>query len=884
MEIDGWLRAGGWVVAASERAGRAVAMEFNRARVAEGLTAWAAPEILNWNSFVRGAWGSRSKGGGDGRLLLNTRQEQALWTEILRRSEQLATVLEGPRHRLAGMAMEAHGLLCSFAPKYVKNAKARSAWEQDAGAFSGWLKEFDEECRGQNLLSASRLGLELVPLLEDDGAQRPELLLVGFDRILPVQREVFDAWGRWRQAALGERAETVRLYAAESEQTELAACAEWCGKRLAENPEARLLVITQDAAKRRGEMERALLRATGDAGAFEFSLGVKLSQVGLARGAGLVLRWLTGALAEHEVDWLLASGQTAASGEESLALQGYMRALRRRDLQRTEWSLEAFLSQRMAAGKLPPAWAERMRQARGRMAAEARRRQSPVEWAGFVAAVLEAAGWPGGRGLESAEYQALRRWEQAVDETAQLGFDGRAVKWDEFLAALGRTLEETLFAPESRNAPIQIAGAAESAGLRADGLWFLGAREDAWPAKGTTHPLLPLEVQRDAAMPHATPQLDWELARAMTERLMGSAAEAHWSYARQDKTAEARASRLVELAAEPLGRMEPASEPLTEAYEDLSRVPFPAGKAGGGASVLTSQSQCGFKAFATSRLGAQGWDAAEQGLTAKQRGQLLHEVLHSVWGGGPEGIGTHEELLGKLAGLREFVAGHVRRVLEGEMPDGARERMPRRYLELEAQRLTELVSKWLEYEAGRWPFVVVNTEVNSDVAIAGLALKLRLDRVDRLNDGSLLVIDYKSGDVSPGAWELPRPEDVQLPLYAGFAVDPGEELGGLVFAKVRPGKNEFAGRVGNAQATLLRNLSAGSNLIKVPFTVEELLDWRDCIEQLAEDFVAGKAEVDPRDYPETCERCDLQSLCRIQEREALFEAENDGEGEEAEDE
>ena len=33
------------------------------------------------------------------------------------------------------------------------------------------------------------------------------------------------------------------------------------------------------------------------------------------------------------------------------------------------------------------------------------------------------------------------------------------------------------------------------------------------------------------------------------------------------------------------------------------------------------------------------------------------------------------------------------------------------------------------------------------------------------------MIDYKSGDVSPKSWELPRPDDVQLPLYAGFALD-----------------------------------------------------------------------------------------------------------------
>jgi ATP-dependent helicase/nuclease subunit B len=141
---------------------------------------------------------------------------------------------------------------------------------------------------------------------------------------------------------------------------------------------------------------------------------------------------------------------------------------------------------------------------------------------------------------------------------------------------------------------------------------------------------------------------------------------------------------------------------------------------------------------------------------------------------------------------------------------------------------------------------------------------LRLDRVDRLNDGSLLVIDYKTGYVSPKAWDLPRPDDVQLPLYAGFAVA-GGDLGGLVFAKIRPGDLCFAGRVGNAVSTLLPSLKSSSALVKDALTAEQLIAWREAIEQLARDFLAGRAEVDPREPPKTCERCGLQTICRIQE-------------------
>jgi ATP-dependent helicase/DNAse subunit B len=182
------------------------------------------------------------------------------------------------------------------------------------------------------------------------------------------------------------------------------------------------------------------------------------------------------------------------------------------------------------------------------------------------------------------------------------------------------------------------------------------------------------------------------------------------------------------------------------------------------------------------------------------------------------------------------------------------------------------------------PFEVAATEVDSTGAVAGLTLKLRLDRVDRLNDGSLLVIDYKSGNVSPKSWELPRPDDVQLPLYAGFALPAEQELGGLVFAKVRPGDMGFAGKVADVLATIDNTINANSGMVKNPLTPMQVSEWRRAIEQLASDFIAGRADVDPREYPKTCDRCGLYAICRIREREDQQEPEEDEIGAEAGDE
>lgn len=888
QQIDAWLREGGKVVAASERAARALVAAHHRARRAEGQAAWPAPDIQSWQTFLRSAWETSCA---DGRLLLNDLQEQSLWVEVARAGGQQATLLEGPRHRLAAMAMEAHALLCSYAPRYLQPA-TRNGWLQDAAAFSGWLKAFDETCRVRKLLSPARLPLELMPLFKKQTVERPPLLLVGFDRILPLQRAFFDAWGPWQEAIHAALAQRICFHRAADEQTELAACALWCGKQLASNPQTRLLVVARDLSRSRGALERAFHRFTGGiaGAAFEFSLGIPLGQVNLARGACLLLRWLAEPIDEHELDWLLSTGQTASSDIEALALTAFQHTLRRRGLERTRWRLQDWIGQQPRA-ELPAAWVARMTKARNRLqeSTQQHSERSPLEWAELVAQLLETAGWPGARPMASAEFQTVQSWQKTVDTCASLGFDGKRMRWAEFLAALQRTVQETLFAPESSDAPILIAGPAETAGLAADAIWFMDAQEDAWPPRGSTHPLLPLTVQREAGMPHATPQLDWHLADAVTRRLLSSAQEVRFSYAHQSEGVEARPARLIgqyagapqplpaELAAPEL------AEPQTVLVAEDIRIPFPGGAAPGGSSVLTAQSQCPFKAFATARLRARAWKPAEAGLTAAQRGLLLHAVLHAAWGGPPEGIRTHAELLA-ITDRRAFVERIARRVLREKMPEGVRDWMPQRYLALEEARLVDLVTEWLTYETKRHPFTVLGTEAKSAPSIAGLNLQLRLDRIDRLNDETLLVVDYKTGDVSPKSWDPPRPDDLQLPLYASFGLEPNTVRGGLVFAKVRAGELAFAGRVRNAKGTLLPDLSGNASLVKTKLTEQDLDAWRDFIEKMAREFVAGHAEVDPRAYPNTCEECGLQAMCRIEEARAYAEQEEDTEDEEGDDE
>ncbi|HXS77617.1 MAG TPA: PD-(D/E)XK nuclease family protein [Terracidiphilus sp.] len=877
--LDAWMRDGGVVVTSSDRAARAIQADFHRRRRAEGLLAWSAPKVLDWKSFARSAWEDRND---DGRLLLNPTQELAIWSDIVHDEQHLPTALPSSVRRLATMAMEAHELICSYEPPLLRD-EARVAWDQDAGEFSRWLSDFNRRCRKADLISASRVPLELTPLLRNQPGPRPALRLAGFDRILPIQRNLFDVWGEWQLFEPETSSPQAQFYSARDVQTELEACASWCHRQISEKPDVRLLVITQDQAEQRGEIERAFLRFSfpGETPAFEFSLGISLGQTPFGRSALLLLRWLHGPISETELDWLFACNLSAAP-DELAALQTSMRTLRRKDQQRPQWLLEDFLNQASISPMLPRDWTRRMIAAQ-RTLKESPQKLNPIGWADTAPHLLGTIGWLGSMPQTSIEFQSQRRWTQALDKAGSLGFDGRRISWNYFLADLQHAVEETVFAPQSIDAPIQIAGPAESAGLSADAIWFLGADEDSWPAVASTHPFLPLYVQRQFGMPHSSHQQDWDFSAAITKRLLASAPLVHFTFALQREDVDSRPSRLVKQIATPQAMPPslvppPHDQPAATLIEDFSRVPYPGGHLHGGSAILSFQSQCPFKAFATARLGAQSWEAAESGLSARRRGQILHDVLRSVWCGHRSGIKTHRDLVAIAdANLPAFVRKHVKPVMQSAVPAQIREQMPAMYLELEETRLVRLVAEWLQFEKTRIPFSVEATEAKSAITLAGLTMNLRLDRVDHLHDGSQLVLDYKTGTLDPKTWDLPRPDDIQLPVYKLFGLAPlqpslfesygGPASGGLVFARVRTGNTCFAGRVAEARETLIADLKSNSSLVKRRLTAAEESDWKDYIEGLAKDFIHGRADVNPRDYPKTCERCGLQAVCRIQEPE-----------------
>src|SRR5690606_11928546 len=159
-------------------------------------------------------------------------------------------------------------------------------------------------------------------------------------------------------------------------------------------------------------------------------------------------------------------------------------------------------------------------------------------------------------------------------------------------------------------------------------------------------------------------------------------------------------------------------------------------------------------------------------------------------------------------------------------------------------------------------------ETLQQVEIGGIPLRVRYDRIDELlssndqngNDG-LVVLDYKSGQTDIKAWAGDRPDEPQVPLYS---ILQGERLKAAVLAQLHV--KEVAAKGISAEADLVPGLKSPETLAKLdlPDSWEQVLTfWRDTLEHLAQDFIRGEAQVDPKHATTTCQFCELHSLCRI---------------------
>src|SRR5262245_5974070 len=91
--------------------------------------------------------------------------------------------------------------------------------------------------------------------------------------------------------------------------------------------------------------------------------------------------------------------------------------------------------------------------------------KTPAEWARHFSTVLDAAGFPGERALDSDEFQTQAKWHEALGEVSRLERVSKPMAFGEAFQVLKKICGETLFQPETPDTPIQVLGLLESVGV-----------------------------------------------------------------------------------------------------------------------------------------------------------------------------------------------------------------------------------------------------------------------------------------------------------------------------------------------------------------------------------------------------------------------------------
>lgn len=864
------------VICASARLAQQLQADYARWQAARGTRVWATPAIRGIDAYLAERITADALQD-DNAESMSPAESELLWRLIVAETRTgLELLREGEAARVAA---EAWRLCIEYGVTLPLPATA-----PEVETFNRWAQAYRERCRQLGRTDPAERRMQALVALTARPSEstagstdHPTVILAGFEPP-PPWLEQLTAGLRASGAELlnlqeNTRPGRVRACCAPTAEQELLAAAQWVYERARQHPGERIGVVVPALAARRSDLLRIFdqvlcpsldtLQSPSASRPYNLSLGQPLTEYGLIRCALQLLQLGVSGLDLPAAGSLLCSPYWG--GENERARRANLdRMLREHGHLRVDVAtLQAFDGDILRGPRQP---------------LSAQRRADPAQWAERFAVWLDAAGWPGPRALNSAEFQTFEAWRELLAAFGALGEVLGTVAASAALAQLTRLAGERVFQQQTPPVNIQVLGALEAAGLEFDALWVLGLDDESWPPAGRPNPFIPFELQRRLGMPHASTAQELAWAQATTQRWRCAAGEVVFSWPASDGDRPLSPSPLIQIEAALAqrnaslkwpphwhdARRDAQLESLADAYApkpDLTQ-PLP-----GGTRLLGDQATCPFRAFASHRLGARALEQPGYGPTAIDRGVLVHRVLETLW----QRWRTHAALAAlDDAALDDAIAKAVDDELQ-RMAVRAPQRFPIGLRRLEAERLHALLREWLAIERTRPPFRIEHLEGRAPGddapgdairSFADLRLRLRPDRIDRLDDGRRIVIDYKTGIGRKPPWRDARPEEPQLLLYALTEQD----IAGMAYARLRAGHVGFDGLgEGEGLAPQIKPYTEDRDTRDAGSWDALMGRWRGELQTLGSEIARGLASVTPKHPRQSCRDCHLHALCRIRE-------------------
>jgi len=879
------FEAGYVVLTPNSRLARSISTAWDRQQEDDGHRVWRPAKVAPLETWLHDQWRTAVRTGLLPPLVpVTPGQLLELWQEVIAAHERDSKgySLLRPTAAAAQASSARETLLRWQVQVHQPRHRAEFALDEDCATFFAWQSLLVEKLASLELTTPGDALTSLLGCAE--GLAPSRLALLGFGDMPPLLRACVDALG----------ADVVELpapstpgnclaYAYPDKRSELAAIAHWAQQLTRDDHTVRIGIILPAMSEDRPALEYLLRREFGALGTHytglpvNFSVGIPLDRVPLVRDALLVLALGRPRVAIDDVVAVFQSRFVILDDANSALAEQFLRALfntgnefidagdlryRASQVKSAPTQTDSEHPRGLAIGALLMALAAKR---------ELRQRALPSHWADRFAEILAMWGWPGKGPLDSIEYQQLQLWYSLLEEFAACDMVCGAMHFDEAAALLTRCCARQVSQPQTPDSNIQVLGLLEAAGLTFDHLWISDMRSSSWPPPARPNPFIPVRLQREREMPHASAAREWSFASGLMSQYVHCANEVIASYAQLHDGVPEKPSALVQdfqwVAPPPVELLDQAwlalrSNTPLECLED-NHAPLVQGgeleQLAGGSGLLEDQSHCPFRAFARRRLAVAPLGERSIALSAAERGSLLHDALYHLWGDIGDSVTLADMDGDAMAQVTAKAVSAAINAIRGHRRAG----LGLAYFELEGKRLHSLLEEWLTVERQRSAFRVLAREEKISLQVGQLSISLRADRIDELPDGARFVIDYKSGRSNPQDWLGRRPSKPQLLLY-GLAME--ETVAGLAFAQVRRRDCKYTGA---GQIEVAPGVQSDiQKWVKDKMPVKDWEDltaqWRDNLERLSREFVAGEAQVDPL-QESSCTYCGLQALCRIDE-------------------
>ena len=867
------MEKGVTVITPTQRLSRHLRYQYANYQIKKGKQAWLTPDCLPWTAWNRRIFEQLILRSKDKAVLLNDLQQEWIWQEIIGTSkyrEQLLQITATAKRVMQGYA------LCKqwCVPVFPKDVYLT----EDACVFKNWTDVYEQQKKKNYWLDEASLPDFIAEYSQLLAGLINQIVLYDFDFLTTQQKKlirtledhgvnIIDVSSENRNKAVSVCAETDKI-------TEIESAALWARQKLEQEPEAMIGIVSPSLAAIRDKIDYGFTAVltpekiiTPNKIKLQFhsiSLGKSLSGYPLVVTALNLLELGKRKVALNTLSLLLHSPFIKGANSEGSQRAKFDAVLRKVGEQQLSFkTLYRIAEEHCKEHERGEEFIQLLKTFEISFLSHARQ-QTLRQWAILFSEWLSSFGWPGERSLSSTEHQTYREWQEALNQLGSLDSLSKPVGFNAALFQLNRLVFEINFQPETPETPIQILGISGAAGMQFDYLWIMNMQDDNWPTLKQANAFIPISCQRQFDIPDASAELQLRHAKQITEKLVRSAKEVVFSYAKHEGDRICRPSPLIKLwMANALVREnKPVNDPRLliytssklETFIDVEVPPIAKGQiAYGGSTLFKDQAACPFKAFARHRLGAEALSHTDIGLSALERGNLAHRSLQYLW----QRLKTSRELHYRSEAELDKLIHSV--VLESIKQQTLKqpETFTDRFTELEQMRLQRLLKEWLLIERNRSEFKVIATEEWQTVLFQDIELHLRVDRIDELADGRCVIIDYKTGSVSKNDWESENPYDPQLPLYA---VTNDKAIAAIAFGSLKRGKLGFVGRADGDE--ILPGVKQDMDLL----WKDQLRQWEQVLVQLANEFRQGKAIVEPTHI--ACRQCDLHALCRIYERVA----------------